>query len=325
MFGSLRLGLATLVVMSHLHARFFGLDEGTFAVTVFYILSGYVMTGLLRRHYTTFASIPDFFIDRICRIYPQFLLWLLITAMLVFGFGYRGFFVQAPHFRYLINYLFILPLGFVPQNGFYILPQAWSLGIEAAFYITIPFILLYRWRTFAAYMSAFLFFSASITHTDYLFDTVYQIHSFPQAFFIFLTGSIAYDNHKRLAKTLYAPIAITIALLLLSPVVHLREASIEVCLGYLYGTAALHVLANAKRKKADDMLGEYSYGVFMSHIPLIFFMEKYRAFTFDPEQHKFLFIATCFAASVLSFHLIEKPFLNLRHQIRHKMRAPQSN
>lgn len=47
MLGVFRLALA----LSHVNVRIGGLNPGVIAVVCFYLISGYVMTGLLRSHY----------------------------------------------------------------------------------------------------------------------------------------------------------------------------------------------------------------------------------------------------------------------------------
>mgnify|MGYP003343567634 FL=1 len=51
--GYLRLILALLVLLSHAGWRVAGLNPGVTAVIGFYLISGYVMAGLVRSHYNT--------------------------------------------------------------------------------------------------------------------------------------------------------------------------------------------------------------------------------------------------------------------------------
>lgn len=46
MTGYIRFFLAFLVLISHLGIRFKGMNEGVFAVVIFYILAGHVVTKL---------------------------------------------------------------------------------------------------------------------------------------------------------------------------------------------------------------------------------------------------------------------------------------
>lgn len=77
--GTLRFFLALLVLYSHAGGRIQQLNPGVTAVVVFYIISGYVMTALMRRYYCpspagpTLPSTAHFYLDRLLRLYPQYL------------------------------------------------------------------------------------------------------------------------------------------------------------------------------------------------------------------------------------------------------------
>src|SRR4051812_4441983 len=73
MLGTLRLVLALLVALSHANVKIGGLNPGVMSVVCFYLISGYVMTGLLRDHYSNVRRIPYFYLDRALRIFPQYL------------------------------------------------------------------------------------------------------------------------------------------------------------------------------------------------------------------------------------------------------------
>jgi peptidoglycan/LPS O-acetylase OafA/YrhL len=103
---------------------------GKHGVEIFFIISGYLITGSLIRH----ASAGKFLVDRAIRIYPVF----MTIQLLVFALG------PVIHYKWLAG---ISPpawaLAFV-ENGLFLpgifdLPlaqlNAWSLSYEAAFYL----------------------------------------------------------------------------------------------------------------------------------------------------------------------------------------------
>ena len=282
------------------------------------------MTALIRKYYTNFESVPSFYVDRLCRLYPQFIFWLVFTSFLIFYFGYRGFFITDPHLRYLVNSILILPLGFQNLTQFLILPQTWSLGIEEAFYIIIPFIILYKCQKIVFFISFSLYLISALTKTDYLFSTPYGVGSFSQNLFIFLTGSIIFDSRNTITKPIMIALAASGVLIAINELTgfQIRSPCMEICIGYIFGVFGIIFFSRMRRNKVDDLLGEYSYGVFMCHFPMIFVFEKYREYLFNPEysnENLVFFLMICFTMSVFSFHFMERPFLKARHHLRRFM------
>jgi peptidoglycan/LPS O-acetylase OafA/YrhL len=142
--------------------------HGSAGVSIFFVLSGYLITTLLLREQQRQGrvSLAAFYIRRLFRIYPLFYLVLLGYVVLIFGLGQQS---DRRHVfgANLAYYVFFLPehaLFFnhsgqtVPYDG------AWSLGIEEKFYLVWPvlgFLLLaYRKRArLGSLVVAFLGFS----------------------------------------------------------------------------------------------------------------------------------------------------------------------
>src|SRR5690625_440565 len=84
MFGGIRLFLAFIVALVHLH---YGVPRivlslvGIPAGVSFYVISGYAMTGLVRSHYADVRLVPRFYFDRMLRIGPQYYALLLVVVL----------------------------------------------------------------------------------------------------------------------------------------------------------------------------------------------------------------------------------------------------
>lgn len=135
-----------IVFLSHagLH-KFF---PGLFGVTVFFFLSGYLITTLLRleQEQTGRVSLGQFYLRRTLRIFPPFYLILLAVVVLVQSGALKGEFswrAVGAQGLYLSNYYEIFVGGGQPPGT----EVFWSLSVEEHFYLLFPllFIVLQRW------------------------------------------------------------------------------------------------------------------------------------------------------------------------------------
>ncbi|TAK84937.1 MAG: acyltransferase [Betaproteobacteria bacterium] len=139
--------LAVMIVFVG-HAGLGYVVPGGFGVTVFFFLSGYLITTLLRREYerTGRISLRNFYLRRIYRIFPPLYLVLaiLITLKLsgVIPYAMSGWAVAA-QLAHLTNYYLLLFPGveFAPVVP-YTVPM-WSLAVEEHFYLLFPLSLLF--------------------------------------------------------------------------------------------------------------------------------------------------------------------------------------
>jgi len=117
---------------------------GGFGVTVFFFLSGYLITTLLRQEYqkTGDISLRQFYLRRVYRILPPMYI-VLVILMLPFIDGSRGHTISAgaltAQFLQFTNYYlyFFGDDHAIPATG-----PMWSLAIEEHFYLIFPFALL---------------------------------------------------------------------------------------------------------------------------------------------------------------------------------------
>lgn len=128
-----------LVVASH--AGFGGVVPGGFGVTVFFFLSGFLITGLLRREFeqTSRINVIFFFIRRFIRLMPAFFISITTAYLLVF-FGVIdgsatavGFAAQVFYFANYFTIFYQTDLFIPAGTGVY-----WSLAVEEHFYFVYP-------------------------------------------------------------------------------------------------------------------------------------------------------------------------------------------
>ena len=112
--------------------------HGWIGVDLFFVLSGFLISGLLFNEYKTCSSISfkRFFIRRGLKIYPAFYLFLFLTGLVY----YLVFHVLSSRTHYLAEFFFV-------QNYWHgVWDHTWSLAVEEHFYILLPTVLLFLVR-----------------------------------------------------------------------------------------------------------------------------------------------------------------------------------
>ncbi|RJF99363.1 acyltransferase family protein [Noviherbaspirillum saxi] len=324
MLGTFRLLLALLVALSHAGVAISGLNPGVVAVVCFYLISGYVMTGLLRSHYASLPRVPAFYLDRALRLFPQY---LVIAALTLSWFALSGgrtdFLQHAPNWHDLFNNLVVVPLNYFMFNGsdqFTLVPPAWSLGAEIQFYLLIPFLLLWRLRllTFAVGLVVFGMAAWGMLNTD-----TFGYRLLPGVLVFFLIGSALYEvrGGGRAVSIVIGGIAIAaLAWFILGtyerlPLLYNRET----LLGMAIGLPALYLLGRLPQHWLDDRLGDLSYGVFLNH-----FLVQWTGIGQPSGMVGMsLYLLASLLIAALTQGLVERPVLRLRRRLRVKRASPQ--
>jgi len=116
---------------------------GVLGVTIFFFLSGFLITSLLLDEYQRNGSIDisKFYLRRFLRLYPPLLAYLAVVVIALIALqGHIDLFGLTAIMFYFANYLYALMLeaGHIESYGI----QLWSLSIEEQFYMVFPPLLL---------------------------------------------------------------------------------------------------------------------------------------------------------------------------------------
>ena len=268
--GYFRLLLAYAVVASHIGISAGAFDVGEIAVVSFFLLSGYVITALIDRHYSDLRAIGLFYLDRALRLYPQFLFYSLATIIAVEAFGLRHQWLSSPpSLSSDLAQLTMAPLNFAERFPNMLLPQGWSLGLEMTFYAVFPLVLIPDKRPPVAYVSAVIFGCA---YCGKLPPDWFAYRLLPGVLFVFALGSWIRRPEPILGRWLIGGgFALAAAALLVALTIWPRRTSVcDVLIGLVVGVPVMTALARAKVAGAwDTLAGNLSYGVFLNHILLL--------------------------------------------------------
>jgi len=168
------------------HARIAGFEGGFIGVDVFFVISGYLITGILLDDLRQERfSILRFYERRIRRIFPALFLvffFCLVVAYVIFlPLAFENFaksLLAATFFS--SNVLFWFESGyFDAPSEFKPLLHTWSLAVEEQFYIFFPIFLFAVWRVARRHLK---WITASILALSFLIG-VWQVRVEPSGTF----------------------------------------------------------------------------------------------------------------------------------------------
>jgi len=273
--GTYRFILAALVVESHatgpLIRHTWPLNPGIWAVAGFFVLSGYVM----RRHAETLSP-GQFYLDRFLRIYPHFVLFYVLSFVAVYGLLNTPApqLVSTPQGPAIGASLLVLPMAFANPILFgdagkwisstLIVPQAWSLGIEASYYLLLPFIAR------APRMREMLFWTSLATFAASALNIIppeYGYWWLPGTLWMFLLGYRLHDMSPTRIQSLGV---CGLGIMVIAFALPFRQTpTVEVASGALIAAAVIARLAKAPASGHDTFLASMSYSLFLCHyIPI---------------------------------------------------------
>jgi peptidoglycan/LPS O-acetylase OafA/YrhL len=217
-----------LVFTAHQRGDLWPHFNGATGVTLFFVLSGYLITTLLLREEDRAGKVDfsSFYIRRTFRIYPMYLGVVALYCVLILGLGMdsarRALWID--NLPYIVWFPEHLPF-FRTTDLYPPFAGAWSIGIEEKFYLVWPvlgFVLLTKWKR--ARIPALVLVAASSLLTSFvdalMFLAPYQHLAFGALAAVLLHRESTYRVLSALGR----------------PAVLLATASIAVALQFAVGT-----------------------------------------------------------------------------------------
>lgn len=276
MFGILRTILAVYVVLLHI----FSIPTlGNFAVTFFFVLSGFLMTYIMQNTYQyNFNGVKLFWINRFLRLYPAYWIVLILSLIVVCFIDpsilNKSMFFPSSFKEWFSNvsmiYFDIVPHRAKPR----VVPTSWALTNELVFYFLISIGIS---KTFPR---TCIWLGLSITYyvaTYFFYDIpTYRYSAIPASSLPFAIGAILFwINQKKPAITTKLSTVIFVFLLFNINAIYLASSKIEVLseiskyANYLIAGILVLLLFNLKTSKKianiDKYVGCFSYPIYLSH------------------------------------------------------------
>lgn len=327
-------GLRAIAVMSVILFHLGYLKSGYLGVDVFFVISGFLITGIIYSSANKNEfSIIKFYERRLRRIIPL-LLFVSLIALVI------GILVMLPEDLENLSQSVIASNFSVNNILMYItsadywatkveykpLMHTWSLGVEEQFYLIYPFIFYFlqtRKLKFSVYLITLLTIlslAAFLIRTDiaskfYLIQYRFFELSIGGLGAIYLYNSNA--EKKRFSSLwLYLSILITIALLV-APIQSIRPfVNILVTMStlgiLLFGSQYFNkegVYNKLFTNKAIVGIGKISFSIYMWH-QLVFAFARYTFLEEITESWAIVLILITILLSIITYNLIENPFRN---------------
>ena len=330
-FDYMRLVLATLVLLAHSHQVTYG-TEASFALwhgpaglglqmilPMFFSLSGFLVCGSLERT----PNLRKFLTLRIIRIYPALCVEVFVSGVLigplVTVLPVGDYFSSHVFYEYWFNTVgyihYILP-GVFQDNPFQNVVNAslWTVPYELECYAALSLLVLIGFRR-SLVISAIMFAACTVVVIgvlQYTGDTgIRPGGTYGRVLVLcFLAGTLLFRMRDHLPYS--APFAMAAAVL---GMVLLR-------LEYLYCIAPLFVayltvwlgMLNPRRSIVISS-GDYSYGIYLYAGPI----QQSVVWALGPANsflaNAALSIPITAAFAMLSWHLVEKPFLKVKRYL----------
>jgi peptidoglycan/LPS O-acetylase OafA/YrhL len=297
------------------------IDFGLLGVTVFFIISGF----LVSKSFVERRAVGAFAAARVLRIYPALVaatLFSVVLAGALSTLSWPDFLADPETVRFATrNSLgwqtkYFLPGAFLDNpypravNG-----SLWSVPVELSMYVACAIAgvltLLYRRMWFnLVFVAGFVIFSARpawfILHAS--------VRDARQLALAFAVGALAWVNRDVIPLSPWTAAA-ALLLLALNPGHLLGAPFALVLLAYALLTFALHPTL---RFAAFNRIGDYSYGLYVYAFPI-----QQAMMSFKPRLGPFGLFATAFTATLLvamaSWHGMEKPALGLKSKLGNRL------
>jgi len=311
------------------------------AVSLFFVLSGFLITYLLLRESVTTGkvSVRKFYVRRILRIWPLYY-FVAIIGFFIFPllFGQQYFlYVIYPEYPLMTMpaaVKLILVFCLLPNFASITAPMEhlWSIGVEEQFYAVWPWIIRNKVNV-VRFCVGVLIIKFALAPIIPLFNNFGMMRIFNELRFecmaVGALGAYAYCNGLPLLKWVYHPAA---QLLAWGVGVYMAGREMVVNPYVTTGIALafiviiLNVATNPRslvrlNQSLLERLGQVSYGLYLYHFPILFVVLRvtphFMLFNDIPFYPMAVFIGTLggtWLVAEISYRWFEKPFLDLKER-----------
>ncbi|MEP6342808.1 MAG: acyltransferase [Maricaulaceae bacterium] len=342
--------IAVLIVIIA-HMGLVSIIPGGFGVTVFFFISGFLITRLLLAEQEKKGQVQllNFYTRRFLRLFPALLFMIVITTAIMTALG------DAPKIRdlissfiYMMNYNNIA-LGFAGEVQTGPWGHLWSLAVEEHFYLFFPLLIVMFRNRFDKIIGLCLllcgaalvwrcvnYYGTNFPRNYNYFATETRIDSILYGCLLSLLLHFKPHGAWRHWLTGWAPLGL--AALTFGACFIIRDDGFRETFRYSFQGMALFIaILNLYYFKPIQFcfrildltilrwIGRISYGLYLWHIPALYFANNYYGLTEGTVLYAATAMAITLSYTYVSYHGFEQPIIELRKRYgAHIVKAPTS-
>lgn len=334
--SALAVVVSHIIFFSHLHPnsaiheKHTGLELATYGVTIFFTLSGFLITYiLLKEKEIAQINVGNFYIRRVLRIWPLYYGYLFLIIILLMSFHVAINKIQ------LVFYIFLVPnIPFVFKLFSPLIYQLWSIGVEEQFYLFFPWLARLSNRRLLSSILSLLAIWLCIKAGFYFLNNliplrVMQVTRFDTMLIGVLAAILFYDGNKRFINMVTNKLMQLAAWLCLG-LVTINKFNVSDLINHeIISLAAAIIIVGqiSNRNKIINLetpllnfIGRISYGIYIIHPLVIFtvstiFNKVFNSNSIGVTVLFYIVVLTCtILFSKLSYGLFETKFLNIKER-----------
>jgi peptidoglycan/LPS O-acetylase OafA/YrhL len=290
---------------------------GSLGVEIFFVISGYVITGGLIREYEGNhgqVSLRNFYLRRAFRILPPLVIYVLVVVLLAELHVLPD---QATKVAYALTFTCNLDLY---GCGGWFGGHTWSLSYEEQFYLVIPLLFALCWRRGDFILLCTPFLLGILTICFYLFGSDFAAGYFGH--FLAIAAGVAWATRDTFILRLCSSIprfAVMLAPFILVAAVRAGNTRLWpvgsiivpsiIILMLVYSTFISTHLAYALSRKWLTYFGRVSYGIYL--------WQQLATYAFVGAGLKFYLVSViaCLFLAATSYRWIEAPLIRASHSL----------
>lgn len=332
-----------IVLVSHF--GFGNIIPGGFGVTIFFFISGFLITRLLiseQNKRQGQIDLKNFYIRRFLRLMPALYVFIVFVCVLALFFNLKLYLIQIlSACFYLVNYYDIASEALELPNRILPWGHLWSLAVEEHFYLLFPFAITIfgkkhdnRIRFISILIlasAAWRFFGFEVlkfTDNHIYLATECRIENILWGSLLAVLMDGAHQSKNRISKLIgWHWVAIGLGGIIFSLLYRneefratwrysIQSISIFILVFNLYAFKTLNFAIKILDMKIFRFLGRLSYSLYLWHFPVLwaFYQSINMEIGLKPLPINYAIYAALisFGLACASYYLVERPFFELR-------------